>query len=98
MGGVVGADDDTAGLQAFFLVSDDIMDASVTRRGQPCWYKARDPPYKGWKGHAVDMVAINDAFLIEYVPSVRLLHSTPSFVHTHLPSPASGWVAAIVSF
>ncbi|XP_070566289.1 farnesyl pyrophosphate synthase-like [Ptychodera flava] len=42
-------------LQAFFLVADDIMDQSVTRRGQPCWYR------KQGVGH----VAVNDSFYIE---------------------------------
>ncbi|MCJ1407469.1 Farnesyl pyrophosphate synthetase [Ptychographa xylographoides] len=42
-------------LQAFFLVSDDMMDASPTRRGQPCWYRIP----------AVGLVAINDAFMLE---------------------------------
>lgn len=42
-------------LQAFFLVADDIMDQSITRRGQPCWYKRE----------SVGNIAINDAFIIE---------------------------------
>ena len=42
-------------LQAFFLVADDVMDASETRRGQPCWYQL---PH-------VKNIAINDSFLLE---------------------------------
>jgi farnesyl diphosphate synthase len=57
------------------------MDGSITRRGQPCWYK----------NPAVGMVAINDAFIVEsiiykllkwyfkshtaYVDFVELFHS-----------------------
>ncbi|XP_028911581.1 farnesyl pyrophosphate synthase [Ornithorhynchus anatinus] len=41
--------------QAFLLVADDIMDASVLRRGKPCWYKKA----------GIGLDAVNDAFLIE---------------------------------
>lgn len=40
-------------LQAFFLVNDDIMDQSTTRRGKECWYRK------------AGLGAVNDAIMIE---------------------------------
>lgn len=60
-------------LQAFFLVSDDIMDASHTRRGNPCWF--RNPQ--------VGMIAINDAFMLEssiYVILRKHFRNHPAYV------------------
>eukprot|EP00457_Paulinella_chromatophora_P006979 gb/GEZN01006999.1/.p1 GENE.gb/GEZN01006999.1/~~gb/GEZN01006999.1/.p1 ORF type:complete len:409 (-),score=68.71 gb/GEZN01006999.1/:281-1507(-) len=42
-------------LQAAFLVADDIMDRSITRRGKPCWYR-----HINREGEA-----INDSLLLE---------------------------------
>ncbi|XP_033215696.1 farnesyl pyrophosphate synthase isoform X2 [Belonocnema kinseyi] len=41
--------------QAFFLISDDLMDHSTTRRGQPCWYRHND----------IGLAAFNDGILLE---------------------------------
>ncbi|XP_014213887.1 farnesyl pyrophosphate synthase [Copidosoma floridanum] len=43
-------------LQAHFLVMDDLMDNSQTRRGQPCWYRQND----------LGAAAINDGILLEH--------------------------------
>ncbi|CAG2117492.1 unnamed protein product [Medioppia subpectinata] len=42
-------------LQAFFLVVDDLIDESITRRGQPCWYKLEH----------VGLISCNDAILLD---------------------------------
>lgn len=60
-------------LQAFFLVSDDMMDGSITRRGQPCWYRQ----------DGVGLIAVNDAFMLEsgiYVILKKHFRSHPAYV------------------
>ena len=42
-------------LQAFFLVADDIMDGSETRRGHEAWYKKDN----------IGLIAFNDAIVLE---------------------------------
>ncbi|KAK0224872.1 farnesyl pyrophosphate synthase, partial [Armillaria nabsnona] len=41
--------------QGFFLVSNDMMDALIRRRGQPCWYRVSK----------VVQIVINDSFILE---------------------------------
>ena len=69
-------------LQAYFLVLDDVMDHSITRRGQPCWYKQEH----------IGLMALNDSCYLEaaiykilktyfkqqpyYIDIVELFHET----------------------
>ncbi|KAF5303655.1 hypothetical protein FQA39_LY09902 [Lamprigera yunnana] len=69
-------------LHASFLINDDIVDSSQTRRGAPCWYLV----------DGIGMQAINDALLLEnsvyallrkhfsdhhcYIPAMELFHES----------------------
>ena len=61
-------------LQAFFLVADDIMDSSHTRRGQTCFYRLQD----------IGLKAINDSLMLEsMIYRVLRIHfrEHPAYIH-----------------
>ncbi|KAG6856708.1 hypothetical protein H0H87_001497 [Tephrocybe sp. NHM501043] len=55
-------------LQAYFLVADDLMDGSITRRGQPCWYRAPNPSLASklcGRTPPIGLVAVNDSPMLK---------------------------------
>ncbi|KAM3350656.1 hypothetical protein ACQJBY_023010 [Aegilops geniculata] len=47
-------------LQAYFLVLDDIMDNSQTRRGQPCWFRVPQVEFKTASGQLLDLITTHE--------------------------------------
>ncbi|XP_020594132.1 farnesyl pyrophosphate synthase 1-like isoform X2 [Phalaenopsis equestris] len=47
-------------LQAYFLVLDDMMDNSYTRRGQPCWFRLPEVEFQTASGQMLDLITTHE--------------------------------------